>query len=819
MHGTMLREGRSIIPIQRMLKNYFKTAIRNLLRQKSISLINLAGLTLGISSSLVLFLMVAYMSSYDSFVTKRDRIYRVVDQSRGNNGTDYQAGVPTVLPDAFRNDFPEAEEVVFISGGSSDLIIIPQRNGELKKIQEEQGIAFTEPGYFKLFDRTIIQGIATQAIDEPNEAIISVSAAKKYFGKEDVIGEVLKFEDAEYNIKAVMEDAHPNTDFPFNLLLSYSTIKKQREQSGWNSIWSGEQCYFLLKEGESIAKVESRLPAFTKKYLGADDPDKTEFITQPLTEMHFDERFDTYSFNTVSRTTLVAFSVIALILIVTASINFINLSTAEAIKRSKEVGVRKSLGSTRGQLVLQFLGETTLVTVVAVLLSLALTQFALAFINPFMEMKLVLDFATDTTLWIYIVSVTILVSVFSGLYPAFVVSGFKPTQALKNLISNRNSSGYVLRKGLVVMQFFISQLLIIGTIVIIAQMKYYQNKDLGFAKDAILVVPIPEKEKPSAITGASSKMRTLREEMARVPGVELASLSSAPPSSGNVSGTNFHLLGSEEEYSTQVKQIDGHYIDLYKLHLLEGQNVADLDTANGFIINEKLAHIAGFANPGDMMGKVIHVWGKDYPVVGIVKDFHTVSLRSPIEATVLFNRISGYENLALKVKMSEAQNVIAQLKTKWEAAYPEHLFEYEFLDENIREFYDGEQRMSILLSVFTSMAIFIGCLGLFGLATFMANQKTKEIGVRKVLGASVESIIMMFSKEYLKLIVLGFVLAAPAGWFFMGKFLDEFAYKIEVGPQVFLLTLGITLLIAIVTVGYRSFRAATVNPVNSLRSE
>jgi putative ABC transport system permease protein len=802
-----------------MLKNYFKTAIRNLLRQKSISLINLAGLTLGITSSLVLFLMVAYMSSYDSFVTKRDRIYRVVNQSEGNNGTDYQAGVPTVLPDAFRNDFPEAEEVVFISDGSSDLVLIPQRNGELKKIQEEEGIAFTEPGYFKLFDRVILQGIAAQAIDEPNEAIISVGLAKKYFGKEDVVGEVLKFDDAEYSIKAVMENAHSNTDFPFNLLLSYSTIKKQREESGWNSIWSGEQCYFLLKEGESIAKVDSRMPAFTKKYIGADDPDKTQFLTQALTEMHFDERFDTYSFNTVSRTTLVAFSVIALILIITASINFINLSTAEAIKRSKEVGVRKSLGSTRGQLVFQFLGETTLVTVVAVLLSLALTQFALTFINPFMEMELALNFAKDTMLWIYIVSVTVVVAVFSGLYPAFVVSGFKPTQALKNLISNRNSSGYMLRRGLVVMQFFISQLLIIGTIVIVSQMKYYQSKDLGFAKDAILVVPIPEHEKPVTGGDASSKMRTLREEMARIPGVELASLSSAPPSSGSVSGTNFRLQGSDEEHSTQVKQIDGNYIDLYKLQLLEGQNVADLDTATGFVVNEKLAHIAGFANPNDMLGKVIRVWRKEYPVVGIVKDFHTVSLRSPIEATVLFNRISGYENLALKVKMSEAQNIIAQLKTKWEATYPEHLFQYEFLDENICEFYEGEQRMSILLSVFTGMAIFIGCLGLFGLATFMANQKTKEIGVRKVLGASVESIIMMFSKEYLKLILLGFVLAAPVGWFFMGKFLDEFAYKIDVGPQVFLLTLGITLLIAVVTVGYRSFRAATVNPVRSLRSE
>jgi hypothetical protein len=316
-----------------------------------------------------------------------------------------------------------------------------------------------------------------------------------------------------------------------------------------------------------------------------------------------------------------------------------------------------------------------------------------------------------------------------------------------------------------------------------------------------------------------SKMRTLRDEMANIPGVEMASLANDPPSSGHVSGTNFKLQGSDESHGTQVKQIDGNYLKLFELELLTGQNVQDLDTATGFIVNEKLAHIAGFDNAADIVGKVIRVWSKEYPVVGVVKDFHTVSLHSPIEATVLFNRIRGYEHLALKVNVKQAQGVISQLKTKWEAAYPEHLFEYEFLDENIRNFYEGEQRMSILLSIFTSMAIFIGCLGLFGLATFMANQKTKEIGVRKVLGASVESIVMMFSKEYAKLILLGFMLAAPAGWFLMGKFLDEFAYKIEVGPQVFLLTFGITLLIAILTVGYKSLRAATVNPVNSLRSE
>jgi ABC-type antimicrobial peptide transport system permease subunit len=314
-------------------------------------------------------------------------------------------------------------------------------------------------------------------------------------------------------------------------------------------------------------------------------------------------------------------------------------------------------------------------------------------------------------------------------------------------------------------------------------------------------------------------MRTLREEMARVPGVEMASLANTPPSSGNVSGTNFKIIGDDKDYGTQVKQVDGNYIDLYKLELIAGQNVEDLDTARGFVVNEKLARTAGFQDPKEIVGKVMRIWGKDLPVVGVVKDFHTVSLRQPIEATALFNRINGYRTLSLKVNRRNAQDVIGQLKTKWEAAYPDHLFEYNFLDENIREFYEGEKKMSILLSIFTSMAIFIGCLGLFGLATFMANQKNKEIGVRKVMGASVESIVFMFSREYIKLIALGFVIAAPLAWITMNAFLSEFAYKIELGPGIFVLGLGITLFIAVLTVGYRSIKAAIVNPIKSLRYE
>lgn len=802
-----------------MLKNYLKTAVRNLLREKGSAMINLAGLTLGITCSLVLFLLVSFLRSYDDFHARRDRIYRVVSQSQGNDGLTFQGGVPSVLPAAFRTDFPEAEAVVFTSYRAETVVTIPQPAGEPKKFKEEAGVVYTEPSFFEIFDRKIVTGEARAGLDEPNEAIIAQSLAKKFFGNEDVIGEVVQVEDRQYVVRAVMEDAPRNTDLPFQLMLSYITIKKEREDNGWNSTWSDEQCFFLLKEGESIEKLKSRMPAFSKKYVGADDADGTQYLPQPLTELHFDDRFSTYSYSSTSKGMLRVLSVVACILVISACINFINLTTAEAIKRSKEVGIRKTLGSSRAQLITQFLGETSLVTITAVIFSLGLAQLVLTFINPFMELSLTLNLTTNILLWIYLLTVTVIVSLLSGLYPAFVVSGFKPAIALKNQISNRNASGYYLRRALVVLQFCISQVFIIGTIVIVKQMNYFQQKDLGFAKDAIVVVPIPEIENPTDSQQGNSKMRTLREELSQLAGVERASLSNTPPASDNISATMFSVQGSDESYMTQVKQVDGHYLDMYQIELLGGKQLSDLDTASGFIVNEKLAQVAGFTNPTDIVGKVIEVWQRELPVVGVVKNFHTMSLREPIEATVMFNRLRGYRSLSLKINMNQAPAVLEVLKSKWEAAYPNHIFEYRFLDDSIREFYESEQRMSVLFTIFSGIAIFIGCLGLLGLATFMANQKTKEVGVRKALGASVESIVFMFSREFVKLIMLGFLLAAPVAWYVMNLFLNEFTYKIDMGVGIFIVALIITLAIAVLTVGYRSFRAAVANPVHALRTE
>jgi putative ABC transport system permease protein len=475
-------------------------------------------------------------------------------------------------------------------------------------------------------------------------------------------------------------------------------------------------------------------------------------------------------------------------------------------------------------LIAQFLGESTLVTIFSVVLALGLAQILLPFLNTFLHSTLAISFG-DPTLWLFVLAVTVVVSILSGLYPSFVVSGFKPVFAIKNQMGNKNSSGFNLRRGLVVLQFVISQFLIISTIVMVMQMDFFSKKDLGFKKEGIVTIPIPENVR-GGFNDGSSKMRTFREEVAKMKGVEMASLCNYPPSSGSVSSTNASVEGKEGEYDVQLKMVDGNYVDLYNLKLIAGSNILDLDTAQGFIVNEKFVSLAGFKTPQEIVGQNLFIGGRrldgknrSVPIVGVVQNFHTMSLHEPIEPTVLYNRIRNYSTISLKVDVRSFKETVKQIQQKWEAAYPNHIFSYKFLDEDIKEFYESDTRMSTMITVFTSIAIFIGCLGLFGLATFMANQKTKEVGVRKVLGASVESIVLLFSKEYIKLILIGFLFAAPFAWYVMKGWLDNFTYKIELGPTIFLIGFGVAFVIAILTVGYRSLRAATANPVNSLRSE
>jgi putative ABC transport system permease protein len=595
-------------------------------------------------------------------------------------------------------------------------------------------------------------------------------------------------------------------------MLSYVTIKNSMDKAGWNSISDSDNCYFLLRESNPIGKIDQRMPAFTKRYVGAgnNNNDETTFLIQPLREMHSDLRFGNYN-KRMPPAASITFSVIGVFLLITACINFINLTTAEAIRRTKEVGIRKALGSSRAELITKYM---VVITVAAVFLSLAVAQLALEFLNPLMELSLSLNLLTDITLWVFIAVITITVSLLSGLYPAFAASSFKPVLALKSQVSGSPSSGGKLRKGLVVLQFFISQFFIISTIVITWQMDFMLEQDIGFNKDAIITIPIPVAGKEG-----SGKMRTLKNELLALPGVEKATLNTTPPSANSVTNTDFKIVDREGRFKTQIKPVDSDYLEVFRIDLVAGHGLADSDTINGLIVNERLAKIAGFDNVDEIVGKEIDLWGKHLPVKGVVKDFNTTSLEKPIEPVVLFTNINDFQKLSIKLRLADTEETLMAIRAKWQQTYPEYIFSYNFLDEQINNLYRGERKMSMLLNIFSFIAVAIGCLGLFGLVTFMANRKTKEIGLRKVLGASVQSIMLLFSKEFVKLLLIAFALAAPAAGFLMHTVLQEFAYRIPLGPAVFLTGLCATFLIAFLTVGYRSFRSASANPVNALRSE
>lgn len=798
-----------------MLKNYLKTTLRTLLREKTSTSVNIAGLTFGVTCCLILFLILRDGASYDKHHSNYERIYRVVSQSQENGREAYTQGIAPALPDAFKEDFPEAEAVAFTSYRRSSLVGVQQPDGTYKKYEEPKGLVITEPSFFRIFDRKLLIGDSQKGLDDPNEAIISQKWAIRYFGKEEgAVGKIVRYDDRDYTITGVMEDYPATTDLPFDLMLSYITVKKGFDETGWGSVSDQDNCYFLLKVGEDIGQIRSRVPAFIKKHIGSEGADKKNFIIQPLKDLHSDGRFSNYN-KRMPQEAKVAFIVIGIFLLLMACINFINLTTAEAVRRTKEVGIRKILGSTSFQLLVKFTGETFIVTVISVMAALALTEMLLVRINTFLDLSLALNLGSDLRIWIFLVSVILAVSLFSGLYPAYVMSRFRPVQVVKGQTGVANNSGFNLRRSLVVAQFFISQLFIIGTIVVLRQMEFMDNHYLGFQKDAIMTVPIPER----GDVAASSRMRALKDEILRLSEVGGATLSNAPPSSAMVLSSGFKVLENGEELSTQVKQVDGDYLTVFDIEVVAGQDLADLDTMTGFVVNEKFVETAGYESNEAIIGKEIDFWGKRLPVKGVVGNFSTRSLEKPIEPVILTNDIGGYSNLSIRLASDDMQASIEKIQALWRNAYPEYIFKYTFMDEQIRNLYRGERKMSAMISVFASVAVFIGCLGLFGLISFMANQKTKEVGIRKVLGASVGNIVLLFSREFVKLILIGFALAAPLAGFVMDKFLQEYTFSIRLGPAIYLMALGIAFLVALVTVGIRSFRAASANPVQSLRSE
>lgn len=793
-----------------MIRNYLTIALRNIERNISYTVINIAGLSLGITCSLVLFLLISFLTSFDNYHPNGDRIYRFATSSDyGHEEYDFTPGVPSPFPDAVKSDIAGIESVLFISGDWGPLISV-EENGERRIFGEEEAIAFTDSMYFHFFSRRLLSGSAS--LSAPNEAVISKRWAKKYFGEKEPIGKMIMVNNAhEYVIRGVMEDYPENTSFPFDLLMSYETIRQTKLQAGWKSVNSDDQCYVILEHGKDPEDINAQMAEFTEKYLGAERSKRMTRWLQPLNNIKHDSRLSNYAYKTVEMESIWAMGVVIVFLLMTASINFINLSTAVAIRRSKEVGIRKVLGSQRGQLIFQYLSETGLVTLFSVVASAGLAELALIVLNSFLELDLHIDLS-QPKLWIFLGGIWLFVSLTSGLYPALLLSGFSPALALKNKLTNRTSGGFFLRRSLVVFQFIISQFLVVGTIILISQMDYFNSKDLGFTREAVITIPIPQRD------SVHTKMSVLA-QVRGLAGVEQASLCSSPPSSGSVDKSTFEITGIETTNNVaQLKAGDPEYLDLFDIELVEGRAFDHVDTVNAWIVNERFVQWLNL-EPEEILGRNLRMRGIDLPVIGVVRDFHTVSLERSIEPTILMKFPLAYRHMAVKVKPGQFNSTIKAIEDAWTAQYPDFLFSYEFLDDEIAEFYDGTRKMSVLLMVFSSIAIFIGCLGLYGLISYIATQREKEIGVRKVLGATTGQIMLIFSKEFTVLIIVAFLIAAPLSGYIMSQWLQNFAYRIPLGWTMFAAGIGVTLAVALITVGYRSILASSANPVNALRNE
>lgn len=794
-----------------MIKNYFKIAWRTLLRNKAYTSINIIGLTLGIAAAILIFTILSYQLSFDTFHPNKDRIYRIVTEFHDQR-TDYSPAVPQPLGKAFRNDYTFAEVTARVVSYRNMLISLPEEK-EVKKFIEDKGVAFAEPGYFDIFSFPLLKGDKQTALLHPNSALITQSIAQKYFGDQEALGKRIRLDNRiDFTVTGILKDIPANTSRMQEIYLSYDNLKDQNSwfasDSSWSNVYTGSLCFVRLKPSITPAQVDKAFPGFVAKYFKGEDLKVWQFRLQPLTDIHFDTRYDGY-FDKKYSTALLF---IGIFLIIIACVNFINMATAQALNRAREVGVRKVLGSLRYQLFWQFIAETTLITLVAGALAYGLALLALPALNQLTMAQMSLRLFSTWQLPAFLTLILAVIIFLSGSYPGLVLARFQPALALKSKLSQAHVGGFSLRRILVISQFAIAQLLIIAMIIIGYQVHYSMNADMGFDKDSIVTLPLP-------VTNLT-KMHSLRDRLASLSGVEKISLCLQPPASRRNNSTDVHYDNrtESEHWSVNAKAADDQYIPTFGLKLVAGRNFYPADTTREYLVNETFVKKLGIT-PQNILGKMISVDDISAPIVGVVNDFHNYSLHSDIDPVCIMPNYRRYQSCSMRIDPRHVRGVLAAAEKIWNNTYPDYVYSYTFLNERIAEFYSLDNILLTLVEVFAGIAIFISCLGLYGLVSFMAVRKTKEIGVRKVLGAGISQILWLFGKEFTYLILIAFIIAAPVAWWATHSYLQGFKYPIHVGPVIFLAAIGFTFIIAALTVGYRSLRAALANPVKNLRTE
>jgi putative ABC transport system permease protein len=807
-----------------MFKNYLKTAFRNLSRHKGFSFINIAGLTLGLTACILIGLFVWDENQYDQFLPDADQVYRVYNHYTNNEGSEDRAVAPPMFATTLQQDFPEVEQTARVFMQPENKTLFEANN---KKIYEQKGF-YVDSTYFDVFPLTFRYGTPVKALDDPSSIVISENMANVFFGNTDPVGKQLLMDKAPFTVKGVfVKNPKFHMQFDYLVPLSAAQIPKDRMQS-WQ--WQQFYNYVKLKKGTNVGLLQAKFQAevnkksapFMKEMQSSNKP-----MFQPLKKIYLYSA--NFKFDLAQRgniTYVRALTIIAIFILLIACFNFINLATAKSLQRAKEVGVRKTIGADRKQLIFQFMGETVFLTFISILISIALTMILLPWLNNFTGKNISFALFANPVVLLLFVLLTLIVGLLAGFYPALVLSNFKPLKVLKGAVTN-DAAGKVpwLRHGLVVVQFTLSVLLIISAVVVFRQVNYLHNKDLGFTKDQIMFFPMRG-------DNMFKNDEAFKNDLLQLPGVSSVSIGYGFPGDA-VAGDEIIVPknGQEVKQSATQLMVDYDYIKTLGLQLVAGRDFSrsmSTDKDHAWIINETAVKQLGFGTPQNALGKKLswHVWNNKNPdslktgqVIGVVKDFNYKSLYDKVETTVLQIFPDAAWKVAVKMKAAGMGTTINEVKNTWNKFTPEYPIEYKFLDENFEQMYQSEDKLKSLLWVFTAIAIFVGCLGLFGLAAYTAERRKKEVGIRKVLGASTKGVIMLLSKDFIKLVLISLLIASPVAWYFMNKWLQDFAYRIHISWWIFILAGAFTILIALITVSFQAIKAALANPVKSLRSE
>ena len=791
-----------------MLKNYLKIALRIIQRHKGYSFIKISGLAIGMACCILILLFVRYELGFDDFHTNRDRIYRILSELDLTHGTEIVSITAIPLAPAIKNDLPEVVLSTRITGDFRQLFSI----GDNKFYEE---VHYADADFFDIFTFPLVTGDPTTALAEPFSMVISENIATKYFGATDPVGKIVRLQNSkDYKITGVMKNIPGNSHLQFHILASFSSRNNEERVKGnyWDR-FSNDYTYILLAEGANPEGLQKKFPAFMAKHIPVED-DRYNLHLQPLEDIHF-SRINYDIARRIDKDYLYAYSAIAFFILMIACINFMNLATARSSGRAKEVGIRKVVGAHRAQLVKQFFTESVLMAFLSLLGSVCLAVLFLPKFNQFIRRELTLDVLSEIGLLLGLLAISLFVGLVSGSYPALILSAFKPVRVLKKSF-DRKATGLSFRAVTSVLQFSIAIVLIFATAVVYAQIHHMRNRDLGFDAEQIISISLTD---PSL----REKTEIFKNEILQESSILSACASFGTPASGTGSGRSFIPEGYPEGESIHMETlfIDYDFIDTYGLTLASGRNFSrefSTDMENAFILNETAVKKLGWDDP---IGKQFSEEdaGVEANIIGVVEDFHYESPLYKIAPMVLTLRPFQFSHISAKVNLEDVSRVLTFLEAKWKEFAPDYPFEYAFVDDDFDRYYNFERRQGQLFTYCAILAIFISCMGIFGLASFMAEKRTKEIGIRKVLGASISGIVILLSKEFMKWVLVANIIGWPVAYFVMNRWLQSFAYRVNIGVWMFALSAFLVLTIALLTVSYQSIKTALTNPINSLRYE